>query len=173
VPKLFATSIERYTGGARERRKYGGQGTITVFLVGEEGSDAGTWIKLTGHGRTPGERKTDALRQYHARTAAPLAGGRWSMRGLGFAPLEHVALGLKQTSEASVAFTAARAEALQGRCSSALQSFRAGAESYGSAQAHAIAAEEDNDRLEIVDRQRAQAQQTIQGRCLRPIKKKG
>lgn len=72
--KIFATSIERYSGGAAERRRYGGQGTITRFLVGCEGSEASTWVKIEGHGASPSARKADAIQQY--KTSKGLAGAR-------------------------------------------------------------------------------------------------
>lgn len=57
-PKLFATSESRW----REK----GQ-TLTSFYVGPVGSGAKSWEKITGRGATPGERKSDALRQYRER----------------------------------------------------------------------------------------------------------
>ena len=63
MPKVFAKSVERYNGGVKYKRLYGSS-TVTVFLVGLEGSPAGTWMKLEGYGATPGERKTYALKVF-------------------------------------------------------------------------------------------------------------
>ena len=63
LKKLFATSVERYNGGARVKRQYG-SATVTRFLVGEKGSDPSEWVKVEGYGKTPGERKTYAFEQF-------------------------------------------------------------------------------------------------------------
>lgn len=63
--KIFATSISRYSGGVREKRAYGGAGTITVFYVGYEGSEPLSWLKIEGHGASPSARKADAIRQFN------------------------------------------------------------------------------------------------------------
>jgi hypothetical protein len=62
--RIFASSYERYYGGVSEKRKYGGQGTVTRFLVGYEGSEASTWRKVEGHGKYPSTRKADAIRRF-------------------------------------------------------------------------------------------------------------
>jgi hypothetical protein len=59
--KIDAASIERYRASARERRMYGGK-TVTVFYVWRvvDGVPESGSLKVTGYGRTPGERKTFA-----------------------------------------------------------------------------------------------------------------
>jgi hypothetical protein len=66
IRKLFASSQERYNGGARIKRQYG-SATVTRFLVGVEGSPAGSWVTIEGYGKTPGDRKTFALNEYRTR----------------------------------------------------------------------------------------------------------
>ena len=61
--KLFARSFQRYNGGVRIKRLYGSS-TITLFHVGIEGSDPSTWATIEAFGKTPGERKTNALDVY-------------------------------------------------------------------------------------------------------------
>ena len=62
--KIVANSYERYNGGARVARQYGSS-TVTRFYVyrSEDKNDAGKWLKVEGYGKTPGERKTDAIRR--------------------------------------------------------------------------------------------------------------
>lgn len=62
--KIEVWSKERYRASAAERRRYGGA-TITIFWVhrAEDAKDASRWVTVTGYGKTPGERKTDARRQ--------------------------------------------------------------------------------------------------------------
>lgn len=64
---IVAVSFERYRATAAQRRAHGGS-TVTRFYVyrrSEEG-DAGRYAVVEGFGRTPGERKTDAIRRYEA-----------------------------------------------------------------------------------------------------------
>ncbi len=61
IMKIKAESFERYYGGIAEKRKYGGQGTVTKFYVYVEGD---TPVLIEGHGKTPGERKTFAINEY-------------------------------------------------------------------------------------------------------------
>lgn len=64
---VVAVSFERYRATAAQRRAHGG-GTVTRFYVyrrSEEG-DASRYAVVEGFGRTPGERKTDAIRRYEA-----------------------------------------------------------------------------------------------------------
>jgi hypothetical protein len=68
IGKLFASSQERYNGGARVKREHGSS-TVTRFLVGVEGSPAESWVRIEGYGKTPGERKTYALEEYRRRYA--------------------------------------------------------------------------------------------------------
>ena len=63
APKVFATSKERYRASASEKRAYGGS-TVTVFIVGYEGSPASEWVDITGYGPTPGDRKTYAMGKF-------------------------------------------------------------------------------------------------------------
>ena len=56
---IFAHSQSRYNGGVKIKKQYGSS-TVTVFLVGEEGSHPSTWKTISGYGKTPGERKTYA-----------------------------------------------------------------------------------------------------------------
>lgn len=194
-PKLFATSIERYYGGIQEKRKYGGTGAVTVFLIGEKGSDASTWKKVTGHGKTPGERKTDALRRYQAGTIAPPAIGilpaagerdvrdgfkgarpRRRGRGLGYTPNEHLTIGRNQLEAAEAAYIGAEKSARSGHCPTALSNLDAGGRAFGQAQAHLISTSDeqnidtnvDEDRLDKLDGLHRRAQHAIQDSCLRP-----
>jgi hypothetical protein len=59
-----AVSFERYNGGARIKRLYGGS-TVTRFYVyrAEDEGDPCKWLKVEGYGPTPGERKTDAIKR--------------------------------------------------------------------------------------------------------------
>jgi hypothetical protein len=63
--KVVATSYERYNGGARTKRMYGGS-TITRFFVhyAEDRNDPLKWEKIEGYGPTPGERKTYAIQEF-------------------------------------------------------------------------------------------------------------
>lgn len=197
-PKLFATSTERYYGGIQEKRKYGGTGAVTVFLIGEQGSDPGTWKKITGHGKTPGDRKTDALRRYRAGTMPPAASTdqgvqrlspstlpdgfkgaqarRWRGRGLGYASGEHLDIGRHQLNAAEVAYAGAEKSAKSGHCPTALANLDAGGRAYGQAQAHLISTSDerqldtnrDEERLDRIDGLRRRAQLAIQDSCLRP-----
>ena len=69
--QLFAQSMERYNGGVRIKRQFGSS-TVTVFMVGVEGSQPGTWVKIEGYGATPGARKTYALEVWRLKEAAGL-----------------------------------------------------------------------------------------------------
>jgi hypothetical protein len=62
--KILAFSKERYRATAAERRLHGGS-TVTEFYVmrAEDEKDASRWRIIRGYGRTPGERKTDAIRR--------------------------------------------------------------------------------------------------------------
>lgn len=62
--KIIASSKDRYRASAAERRLYGGS-TVTQFYVyrAEDRNDASRWRIVTGYGKTPGERKTDAIRR--------------------------------------------------------------------------------------------------------------
>ncbi len=63
--KVIAHSKDRYTASAAERRRYGGN-TVTEFyvmFVGDE-KDASKWETLMGYGKTPGDRKADAIRKF-------------------------------------------------------------------------------------------------------------
>ena len=61
--RVFAKSEYRYRASASERRLHGGS-TVTQFLVGYEGSDPSTWMRIMGYGPTPGERKTYAIKKF-------------------------------------------------------------------------------------------------------------
>ena len=63
TPKIFAVSQSRYNGGVRIKRLYGSS-TVTKFLVGVEGSEPSSWREIEGFGKTPGDRKTDAIRRF-------------------------------------------------------------------------------------------------------------
>src|SRR5580658_7470962 len=67
--RIFASSFERYNGGAAVKRKYGSS-TVTRFYVGYEGDGAEKWAKIIAYGRTPGERKTAAIEQFKAQQTA-------------------------------------------------------------------------------------------------------
>ena len=62
--KIIANSYQRYNGGVRVKRQYGSS-TVTKFYVyrAEDKDDPSKWMKLDGYGRTPGDRKTDAIRR--------------------------------------------------------------------------------------------------------------
>ncbi len=70
MKRIIATSYRRWYGGIGEKRKYGGQGTVTQYLVGYEGTAPGHWRKIDGHGATPHERKRAAVASFRALTAA-------------------------------------------------------------------------------------------------------
>jgi hypothetical protein len=59
-----AASKDRYRATASERRLYGGS-TVTEFYVyrDEDRNNPAAWKIVMGYGRTPGERKTDAIRR--------------------------------------------------------------------------------------------------------------
>lgn len=67
--KLFASSQYRYRATASERRLYGGN-IVTEYLVGEEGSNASTWLTIRGYGVTQHDRKRYALDVFMRRTQA-------------------------------------------------------------------------------------------------------
>lgn len=62
--KIEAHSKERYNGGVRIKRLYGSS-TVTRFWVrfADEADDPSRWLVVEGYGKTPGERKTDAIRR--------------------------------------------------------------------------------------------------------------
>ena len=72
MPRIVAVSTDRYRASAAERRQYGGA-TVTDFLVyrEEDRHHSERWVKIRGFGKTPGERKTDAIRR--SGLAAPAA----------------------------------------------------------------------------------------------------
>jgi len=55
------TRVEAYKGGAKEKAKYGGQGTITKFRV--QLTPTSPSREVEGHGATPPARRADALRR--------------------------------------------------------------------------------------------------------------
>jgi hypothetical protein len=61
---IKAVSFERYNGGIAIKRQYG-SATITKFFVfrAEDENDASKYLVVKGYGRTPGDRKTDAIRR--------------------------------------------------------------------------------------------------------------
>jgi hypothetical protein len=62
--KIVASSFERYNGGARVKREHGSS-TVTRFYVhfARDRDDPSKWKTVEGYGRTPGDRKTDAIRR--------------------------------------------------------------------------------------------------------------
>jgi len=60
---IVAVSKDRYRATAAERRLYGGS-TVTEFYVyrREDEKDPSKWKVVRGYGKTPGERKTNAIR---------------------------------------------------------------------------------------------------------------
>jgi hypothetical protein len=74
MSKVFASSRHRYRASAAERRMYGGA-TVTEFFVyrAEDRGDASKWKIVVGYGKTPGERKTDAIRRSGLVEGAPSA----------------------------------------------------------------------------------------------------
>lgn len=193
-PKLFADSISRYYGGIAEKRAYGGQGTITVFRVGEVGSDPATWQEIKGHGKTPGERKTDALRRYQAGERRPLPGnaplatlrrdllkgaGRGRGRGLGYPASEHLEIGLRMVSSAEHAYARAQEVAARGDCQAAIANLDVAGRYFGQAEAHMIATSTDQphaglntdgleERVDKLATARQRTQIAIRAHCLRP-----
>jgi len=69
--KVIATSKDRYKATAEERRRYGGS-TVTEFYVRYADEGYSNMKVITGYGKTPGERKTDAIKKFrqHESTAA-------------------------------------------------------------------------------------------------------
>lgn len=63
--KVIATSFERYNGGIAIKREYGSS-TITKFYVHWEGEESNpqSWKVISGFGKTPGERKSYAIRKF-------------------------------------------------------------------------------------------------------------
>lgn len=76
--KIKAISMYRYRGGVREKRLYGGQGTITEFWV--YFGDDPTPMKIMGHGPTPGDRKTYAIEKAKRIRAAGEAPSKFPIR---------------------------------------------------------------------------------------------
>jgi hypothetical protein len=74
--KVVADSMNRYHASPQEKRRYGGS-TVTVFSVRFDG-DYSSAQRITGYGKTPGERKTDAMNKFIAMHTSqqPLAGVR-------------------------------------------------------------------------------------------------
>ncbi len=145
--KLFAQSVERYYGGVAEKRRYGGTGAVTVFLVGEEGSDAKAWYRITGHGASPSARKADALRQFREkkfsprdfRNQAPLGRARTSRgRGLGSTRDEHYSLLTSNLVEARRQLQRAQELAGQGSCEAAIRHLTEGSTYLGVAGGHGL-----------------------------------
>ena len=64
MSKIIAVSKDRYRASAAEKRMYGGN-TVTDFYVHreEDKNDPSKWKIVRGYGKTPGERKTDAIRR--------------------------------------------------------------------------------------------------------------
>lgn len=58
--KISALSRNRYRASAAERRQYGGN-TVTEFWVTR--GDTDETLIINGYGKTPGERKTDAIKR--------------------------------------------------------------------------------------------------------------
>lgn len=58
---IKAISKDRYRATAAERRLYGGA-TVTEFYVWDV--DVNVTKVVRGYGKTPGERKTDAIRRF-------------------------------------------------------------------------------------------------------------
>lgn len=62
--KIIAVSIQRYNGGIRIKRAYGSS-TVTKFYIFRASDEHNPvkWKTVEGYGRTPGDRKTDAIRR--------------------------------------------------------------------------------------------------------------
>lgn len=86
--KVLAISKDRYKASADERRRYGGN-TVTEFYMRFADEPISANIVVTGYGKTPGERKTDAVRRFRAKKAATSnpfymqEGTLYTQRGLG------------------------------------------------------------------------------------------
>lgn len=66
--EVSVSSMERYRGGAAEARRTGGSGTVTKFSIRDPNKPGGQeFHTYEGHGATPGERKTHALKQHAAK----------------------------------------------------------------------------------------------------------
>ncbi len=63
--KIIAVSKDRYRASATERRMYGGA-AVTYFYVhyADESNDPAKWRVIKGYGKTPGERKTWAMKVF-------------------------------------------------------------------------------------------------------------
>lgn len=63
--KIEAFSKARWRATASERRAYGGS-TVTEFWVhrASDKHDASKWKVIKGYGKTPQERKADAIRRF-------------------------------------------------------------------------------------------------------------
>lgn len=64
--KVVATSKDRYKASAEEKRRYGGS-TVTEFYMRFADDPIGKSEVVTGYGKTPGDRKTDAIRRFRAK----------------------------------------------------------------------------------------------------------
>lgn len=62
--KIIAHSEYRYRATASQKRAFGGS-TVTQFIVyrSEDAKDPSKWLRVVGFGKTPGDRKTDAIRR--------------------------------------------------------------------------------------------------------------
>lgn len=65
TPKALAFSKSRFRASPAERRQYGGS-TITEFYVmfATDEKDASKWEVITGHGKSPADRKRDAIEKF-------------------------------------------------------------------------------------------------------------
>lgn len=63
--KVEAISEYRYRATANERRLYGGN-TVTDFMVYFSDEGPGKSTRIRGYGKTPGERKTNAIQKFRA-----------------------------------------------------------------------------------------------------------
>lgn len=63
--KVEALSEYRYRATADERRRYGGN-TVTDFMVYFADEGPGKSTRIRGYGKTPGERKTDAMNKFRS-----------------------------------------------------------------------------------------------------------
>ena len=64
---IKAISYERYNGGMHVKRLHGSS-TVTRFFVypASEAHNPAAWARVEGLGKTPGERKSYAIRAYQA-----------------------------------------------------------------------------------------------------------
>ncbi len=69
---VIAISKDRYRASAEEKRRYGGS-TVTTFYVmrSADEDDASKWDVITGYGKSPADRKRDAIEKFRKKHMNP------------------------------------------------------------------------------------------------------